>query len=64
MMLMQEVRCPVCRGTWELEEKEYVAVGDALSCKYGCGSFNATRETVNCCLEDADGIVFMGLPKL
>ena len=61
-LVLQEVRCPACRGSWDLDAKEFVAAGDTLTCKYGCGPFTATAETVTCCMEDIHGMVQLSLP--
>ena len=61
MMVHQEARCPACRANWDLNEKEFVAPGDTITCKNGCGPFTANAETVMCCLEDANGLLQMPL---
>ena len=61
LMVLQEARCPACRGVWDLEEKDFVAAGDTVMCKFGCGPFVADAATVLCCLEDADGMLQMPL---
>ena len=60
-ILLQEVKCPRCRSGWDLTDKETVALGETINCKFGCGSFEATPETVTCCLEDGYGMVQLSL---
>jgi hypothetical protein len=64
MMVHQEARCPVCRAAFDLEAKDFVALGQSIECKNGCGPFAASAATVICCLEDADGMVQMPLRAL
>ena len=60
-ILLQEVKCPRCRSGWDLQENEVVALGETLECKFGCGPFTATAETVTCCMEDVFGMVQLSL---
>ena len=64
MMLFQEAKCPACRATWDVPEKNFVRAGESISCRNGCGPFVANAETVLCCLEDADGLLQMPLRPL
>ena len=56
MMVMQELRCPVCRVSWDID-KDFVKLDDAIPCKNGCGAFTANADTVVCTLEDRDGLL-------
>lgn len=61
-MVLQEAKCPVCRGSWDLKDKQFVRAGDTVECKFGCGPFTASNETITCCMEDATGMVEVSLP--
>jgi hypothetical protein len=61
-MVLQEAKCPVCRGSWDLKEADFVRAGDRVECKFGCGPFKASKETITCCMEDASGMVETSLP--
>lgn len=62
VMIAQEVQCPRCRGSWDLPRTEFVAAGDTLACRFGCGEFAADGRSVRCCVEQADGLLEMPLP--
>lgn len=62
VMVLQEAQCPACRGSWDLKEAEFVRAGDTLECRFGCGPFIASNETITCCMEDATGMVETSLP--
>ena len=62
ILVLQEAKCPVCRGSWDLTEEEFVRAGDAVECKFGCGPFTANSETITCCMEDANGMISTSLP--
>ena len=64
MMVHQEARCPVCRAAFDLAQKDFVALGQSINCKNGCGPFTASGDTVTCCMEDADGMVQLPLRAL
>lgn len=60
-VLLQEVKCPHCRSGWDLTDESMVALGEMVPCKFGCAPFEATPETVMCCLEDGYGMVQLSL---
>ena len=63
-ILLQEVKCPHCRSGWDLQANEIVTVGETLTCRFGCGTFTASPETVLCCTEDVHGMVQLSLRQL
>ncbi|HYC48738.1 MAG TPA: hypothetical protein VED01_24945 [Burkholderiales bacterium] len=60
-MLLQEVTCPHCKWSWELDRAHFVAVGDVIRCVRGCGDFRASASTVTCCIEDGEGLAELPL---
>ena len=63
VMVAQEVRCPNCKHSWDLDRSHFVSAGDTLTCRRGCGEFIADASTVTCCVEQADGLLELPLPS-
>ncbi len=56
VMVMQTVRCLLCKRTWNLKSPGFVSRGQIVRCPYGCGDFKAGASSVTCCVEDGTGL--------
>ena len=62
-VIAQEVTCPHCRHNWELGRGQFVACDDVVHCAPCNADFNATPANVTCCVQEADGLRELPLPR-
>ena len=56
VMVMQNVKCLLCKRSWHLQSHAFVSKGQIVRCPHGCGDFKASASTVTCCVEDGTGL--------
>ena len=63
MILWQQIACPRCGCSWDVETGKTVTYGQVITCVAGCGTFAADENSVQCCIEDANGLLLTRLTR-